>query len=658
MSAGWFSDLEASSAAGVATAGDDLDAAAVALRDVAAGVADGFGRVSSGGVWLGPASHSAVGSGTLQQSRLGEAAAVLSAAASAVGSLAEAVTSAQAVARDARTDAAAHHLDIAGDGRVVRLTIPGPGEVPMPLPGRTPTPGLPIGPDPAVLRAHERAVREHRDALAGQEAAAERITRSLHRVRTALEDADTTGTAALQRAGAAADRLASTRGSRAWTGDLGGGDLVGALGRAGVFDVRVPTGPVDDGELRRLLAAADPAGVRAWAARLSDAQRDRLLAEHPELVGAGDGLPPEWRYAANRILLERALADARARGDARSVAAYADLLFAAPRAAGAASSGGHRQILLFEPSGDGRVAEVFGDLSAARRVGVVVPGITNDQWNFGRTAGSAAALQEAARAYGDNVATVAWLGYDTPGLGDAAFDDKAQAGAPLLASFVRGLPPGATPTIVAHSYGTLVTGTALRSGLHAGDVVFLGSPGVGSSDVGRLDVPAGQHVYAAKAPWDPVGYSENFGQDPSDPRFGATRLTTGSSPAGVITGHSGYFTPGSDSVTNLAKVVAGRPDLVSTVDQHVGVTEVVSDVHNLAFDAQRWAVRTGANGLADGHQWVADHAPLGPTRPLVDGAIAAERAVGEGADRGLHLVERLTDPDVVGDLWHDIRGDG
>ena len=45
-----------------------------------------------------------------------------------------------------------------------------------------------------------------------------------------------------------------------------------------------------------------------------------------------------------------------------------------------------RQILSFDPSGDGRAAEVFGDLTKARRVSVVVPGVDTNLSTFERTA--------------------------------------------------------------------------------------------------------------------------------------------------------------------------------------------------------------------------------------------------------------------------------
>ena len=72
-----------------------------------------------------------------------------------------------------------------------------------------------------------------------------------------------------------------------------------------------------------------------------------------------------------------------------------------------------RHFLLFDPEGDGRAAEVFGDLTSARHVAVVVPGMNNDLNNF--TGGDAERVQHQASQFDpDQVATIQWLGYDTP----------------------------------------------------------------------------------------------------------------------------------------------------------------------------------------------------------------------------------------------------
>src|SRR5690606_36605809 len=51
-----------------------------------------------------------------------------------------------------------------------------------------------------------------------------------------------------------------------------------------------------------------PEQVNQWWEGLSDAERDALVAEHPEWVGPVDGIPVEARDTANRAVLESDIA--------------------------------------------------------------------------------------------------------------------------------------------------------------------------------------------------------------------------------------------------------------------------------------------------------------------------------------------------------------
>ena len=88
-------------------------------------------------------------------------------------------------------------------------------------------------------------------------------------------------------------------------------------------------------------------------------------------------------------------------------------------------TGQGRQFLAFDPRGNGRVVEVFGDLGAADRIAVLVPGVSTTANNFNTglddvrdraPAVQARALYDAAarRLPGQHVAVIAWLGYDAP----------------------------------------------------------------------------------------------------------------------------------------------------------------------------------------------------------------------------------------------------
>lgn len=179
----------------------------------------------------------------------------------------------------------------------------------------------------------------------------------------------------------------------------------GTVGWASGSAQRAVTGPPvgsaawrADGSLGRALpdpATASPAQVSRFFASLTPRQRQKLLRDHPLVVGNLDGAPVALRYEANSLAV-------RAEHD--------------PRYDRLAEPG--RQILAFDPRGRGQAAEVYGDLTAARHVSVVVPGSDIDAANFDRThdpygtpAGMAASLRAAT---GDRAAVVAWTGYTTP----------------------------------------------------------------------------------------------------------------------------------------------------------------------------------------------------------------------------------------------------
>ncbi len=136
-----------------------------------------------------------------------------------------------------------------------------------------------------------------------------------------------------------------------------------------------------------------------------------------------NGAPVTLRYLANRIALDQArrierkrmhdsrLSTAGQQDAGRRMHRYESLLN--PR----------RQILAFDPEGSGRIAEVFGSLTAAQRISVVVPGVDTDLLTFQRThrkysapVGMAKALYAAERAASPTTRTavIAWADYTSP----------------------------------------------------------------------------------------------------------------------------------------------------------------------------------------------------------------------------------------------------
>jgi pimeloyl-ACP methyl ester carboxylesterase len=285
------------------------------------------------------------------------------------------------------------------------------------------------------------------------------------------------------------------------------------------------------------LPTANPELVAAYFAGLSSGRAWALAMNAPMTIGNLDGAPIAVRYAANA------------------------------RDAGARYVG--RQILGYQPGGDGRIIEVVGDLTSATRIAVLVPGSDTTLSDFDGGLGGvqrrapARQARQLLAASGPGTAVVAWLGYDTPkGIGRAAIRSEwAESGAGALVRFVDGLVvqcPHATVTVIGHSYGTVVLGHAARR-LPAAvtDLVAIGSPGM---DVSRAsDLHTNARVWAGSDPTDWTLRLPNIrilgaghGTNPTAAGFGARPLRVGDA-----AGHDGYFVSGTDALASIASVVAG-----------------------------------------------------------------------------------------------------
>jgi hypothetical protein len=248
---------------------------------------------------------------------------------------------------------------------------------------------------------------------------------------------------------------------------------------------------------------------------------------------------------------------------------------AAMRAAGGpyatwALSGRH--FLSFDPAGDGKAVEVVGDLGAATRIAVLVPGVDTRLRDFDRGLGGVTRRAPAVQARAlywklratdrtARVAVVAWLGYDTPdGIGPAAITEgRARDGAIALTAFVDDLHaqrPGAAVTLIGHSYGAIVVGLAAPRLPEVRDVVAVGAPGMGARRAADLGAA---RVWSALAPADWIRrlpqvrlLDLGHGRRPSNPAFGAREL-----PTGGVAGHDYYLTPGSATLDAIAAIVLG-----------------------------------------------------------------------------------------------------
>jgi hypothetical protein len=347
---------------------------------------------------------------------------------------------------------------------------------------------------------------------------------------------------------------------------------------------------------------AAPATVRAWWSGLTAAQRRWLVAREPELVGRLDGVPVAARDQANRLLIDRRRAAllaerrrllARLPGRPLTLARLArvDASLSGLDALIARLTGGGQPrayLLGLDPGGEGRAIVALGDPDRADRVLTYVPGMTAGLADATGELGRAARVRDRCAALEPTSATAAvlWLDYDAPDfLHEAALSRQARDAGPALHRFQEGLRathdgPPARQTVLGHSYGSVVVGTAAREhGLAADALVFVGSPGVGVDRAAGLGLPPGQ-VWACTAPDDVIRlarppdelarrilvgvsplaavltrHAEHglwFGLDPTDPAFGARTFPSGRY------GHTGYWEPGNPALDGMARVVLGR----------------------------------------------------------------------------------------------------
>jgi hypothetical protein len=262
----------------------------------------------------------------------------------------------------------------------------------------------------------------------------------------------------------------------------------------------------------------------------SQATADALRNQHPDWAN-GQNIPPPNKPGA--IFDDRLKYEAwqRQYDSARNGAKYLPDLQAVDKSV---TGFPDRKLLLLDTkSGDmAHAAIAVGNPDTADHVSVTAPGLNTTVHDsiVGMSDEATAMQREALRQLGitpghelEDVATVAWIGYDTPqvpGLDDAggslqggwdvSHGQLAQAGAKDLANFYDGITAShegvpAQLTAVGHSYGSLTTGLALQEpGSHGvTDAMFYGSPGIAATSPGELQLPDG-HVFTMQTPDDMI----------------------------------------------------------------------------------------------------------------------------------------------------------
>ena len=361
-----------------------------------------------------------------------------------------------------------------------------------------------------------------------------------------------------------------------------------------------------------------PEEVSVWWKLLSDSEREALINKDPEKYGNLDGIDMASRAKANELVLlgpkdasgqhvpgagllgqaERDLAEAEAAmvGATSNLAAL-DLKRkqAQNRVDDLRALRDQMQVdgvtlVSLQPGKPGEnvlAALAIGDVDNAEHVATMVPGMTtNCRDSAALNLGYAYNLREAAVKAGadkNNVATIAWLGYDAPpALPDlsVASTAQAEAGADPLRKFATGIHSWRSErgmdvhqSIIPHSYGSTTAGIAMRSiGKDVvDDFAYTGSPGAGVASVGTLGVDK-DHVWVSAVPHHDavqgIGTDGDFGLDPktlkgighlSGDASGAKGYSTYS--LNPVANHSSYFVapePGQENhaLNDLGEVIA------------------------------------------------------------------------------------------------------
>jgi hypothetical protein len=326
--------------------------------------------------------------------------------------------------------------------------------------------------------------------------------------------------------------------------------------------------------------------VSVWWTTRSSTQQRTLLHDAPAVVGNLNGVPFAVRDQANRTYLSQSLAGLKkqlastpGRAASAELRARIHTLEQIDKALAGTRSDPHRTLVTVDTSYPGRAAIITGDLDTADYVTYLVPGMfftidgqvgdwadTATQLYKDQTAWLKHFAATDPQARNKSVATVAWIGYETPHLLTVGNLDLANQGADYLTRAIEGLQElrgSRQPfvTVIAHSYGSTAAMIALQQHTFQIDALaVVGSPGSAAQSVSELSVRGG-NVFVGEAAWDPVVNTAFYGSDPGAPSYGAHPMGVNGGIDPITHkqlrasyGHNEYFVPGSESLRTMALI--------------------------------------------------------------------------------------------------------
>ncbi|OBG15613.1 alpha/beta hydrolase [Mycolicibacterium celeriflavum] len=322
-------------------------------------------------------------------------------------------------------------------------------------------------------------------------------------------------------------------------------------------------------------------------AAMTPEQRQRLVEAFPSQVGNTDGLPWEMRIEANRTNVAQAVLRER---DPDRLALYQNLLAEIDDPAGEHGRI-DRQLLAFDP-GRASLVELHGDVASASSVAVLVPGLNTTI--EGSAANARTARRFVSATHGDTAA-ITYLGGPFPrgdtlasALAAAADPRYALAMAPRLVAFsedvdrtVDATGRRVPVTVIGHSYGGSIVGTAESLGLTSDRTLYVAAAGAG---VG-VDDPGDWHNrnpdvlrFSMTPPGDLIALVQGIpggphGADP-DEMPGVIRLPTGryddGRPMAGPGAHSDVLNASSDSWRAILSVITGDLGRDGATSQQAG----------------------------------------------------------------------------------------
>ena len=360
--------------------------------------------------------------------------------------------------------------------------------------------------------------------------------------------------------------------------------------------------------------------VAVWWKALSAAEKQDLIAHHPEMIGNLNGVDMASRDQANRILLRRKISqtdaevqtlraklkeqnDPNASGKhTESYASPKSLEWAKKRLADLKAvqetldeNDKKRQkdpkiarrglVYMDDSKKDDRVKVAIstGDVDHAKHVSTILPGmnnvpsedihdhVRNTELVKRRAASNAHIPQE-------QVATIAWM-YDTPQGGQVVSSKYAMKASHEIGSALEGMHAfrhtngieRAHTSLLGHSYGSTTAGKVakmVRKGV-LDDLVMYGSPGAGAHDAREYNLDHGRPYVSGIKSDDAVKgkgtLNSKFG---NNPMFmpGVKHLANNSErdrsffiPWKMFDRHSEYLEKGTSSLEDISRVVTNVP---------------------------------------------------------------------------------------------------